>query len=151
MKNYKQGESSMFFEISVLQPFCAVNLNRDDTNSIKTIDFGGYKRQRVSSQCWKSAVRKNEYFFSDLNIDQGIRTKKIASELFRIAGIDNIDEKITKNMGEFLKVVGLDEVEVQKKAKKKSSESSTDDDISIDKLKTLFSVVKMKFKKRQKY
>ncbi|KAB8037764.1 type I-E CRISPR-associated protein Cas7/Cse4/CasC [Silvanigrella paludirubra] len=136
----------MFFEISILQPFCSVNLNRDDTNSIKTIDFGGYKRQRVSSQCWKNAVRKNEYFFTEINKDQGIRTKKIASEIFQQAGIQNIDEKISKNMGEFLKSIGMGELEAQKKSKKKGNDLSSDEEMSVEKLKTLFFTSKNEIK-----
>ncbi|MFN0095620.1 MAG: type I-E CRISPR-associated protein Cas7/Cse4/CasC, partial [Dehalococcoidia bacterium] len=33
------------------------NLNRDDTGSPKSADFGGYRRARISSQCLKRAIR----------------------------------------------------------------------------------------------
>ncbi len=50
----------MIIELHVLQNFAPSNLNRDDTNSPKECEFGGYRRARVSSQCIKRAIR--EYF-----------------------------------------------------------------------------------------
>jgi CRISPR system Cascade subunit CasC len=48
----------MFVELHILQNFAPCNLNRDDTGSPKDCQFGGYRRARVSSQCWKRAIRK---------------------------------------------------------------------------------------------
>ncbi len=45
-------------ELHILQSFPVVCLNRDDLNSPKTAIFGGTQRARVSSQSWKSAIRK---------------------------------------------------------------------------------------------
>jgi CRISPR system Cascade subunit CasC len=47
-------------EIHTLQNFAPSNLNRDDTGAPKDAFFGGTRRARVSSQCFKRAVR--EYF-----------------------------------------------------------------------------------------
>jgi CRISPR system Cascade subunit CasC len=44
-------------EIHALQNFAPSCLNRDDVNSPKDCDFGGYRRARVSSQCQKRAGR----------------------------------------------------------------------------------------------
>ncbi len=126
----------MFFEISVIQQFSGVNLNRDDTNSIKTLDFGGYKRQRVSSQCWKNAIRCNDHFVKILNKDYGIRTKKYASEIFKLVGDDFKSEKNQKQLGEFFKHIGLGEFEVQRK--KKSDSIVGEDKFTYEKLKTMF-------------
>jgi len=46
-------------ELHILQSFPVSCLNRDDLNSPKTAIFGGVQRARVSSQCWKRAVREN--------------------------------------------------------------------------------------------
>lgn len=46
-----------FLEMHVLQAIPFANLNRDDTNAIKTVKWGGTERTRVSSQCWKRAMR----------------------------------------------------------------------------------------------
>lgn len=50
----------MFVELHMLQNFAPSCLNRDDTNSPKDCEFGGYRRARISSQCIKRA--KREYF-----------------------------------------------------------------------------------------
>ncbi len=52
----------MFLEIHVIQNFAPSNLNRDDTGSPKECVFGGYRRARISSQCFKRAIRD---YFSD--------------------------------------------------------------------------------------
>ena len=46
-------------ELHILQSFPVSCLNRDDLNSPKTAIFGGVQRARVSSQCWKRAVRES--------------------------------------------------------------------------------------------
>ena len=72
----------MFIEIHTIQNFAPSNLNRDDTGSPKDCEFGGHRRARVSSQCWKRAVR--EYFSQqDLvpEAQQAVRTKKLAGRL----------------------------------------------------------------------
>ena len=47
----------MKLDLHVIQSFGPNCLNRDDTNTPKDCEFGGYKRSRVSSQCIKRAVR----------------------------------------------------------------------------------------------
>ena len=46
-----------FIDIHVLQSVPFANLNRDDANAIKTVQYGNALRTRVSSQCWKRATR----------------------------------------------------------------------------------------------
>ena len=50
----------LFVDIHVIQTFPPSNMNRDDTGSPKTAQYGGVLRARVSSQAWKKAMR--EYF-----------------------------------------------------------------------------------------
>ncbi|MDO5566400.1 MAG: type I-E CRISPR-associated protein Cas7/Cse4/CasC [Planctomycetia bacterium] len=45
-------------ELHLLQSFSATCLNRDDVGAPKSIFFGGVNRARVSSQCWKRAIRE---------------------------------------------------------------------------------------------
>lgn len=45
-------------ELHLLQSFPVTCLNRDDVGSPKSAYFGGTQRARVSSQCWKRAIRK---------------------------------------------------------------------------------------------
>jgi CRISPR system Cascade subunit CasC len=75
----------MFIEIHAIQNFAPSNLNRDDTGSPKDCEFGGHRRARVSSQCWKRAVRE---YFQDQDLipeaQRGVRTKKLVGELARM-------------------------------------------------------------------
>ena len=45
-------------ELHILQSFPVTCLNRDDLGAPKSARFGGAERARVSSQCWKRAVRE---------------------------------------------------------------------------------------------
>jgi CRISPR system Cascade subunit CasC len=81
----------MFVEIHVIQNFPAANLNRDDTGAPKDCEFGGHRRARVSSQCWKRSVR--EYFSQEALVPEShlaVRTKRLAATLAeRLAGLDS--------------------------------------------------------------
>lgn len=48
---------SLFAEFHLIQNFAPSNLNRDDNGAPKEAMFGGYRRARVSSQCFKRAIR----------------------------------------------------------------------------------------------
>lgn len=48
----------MKLEIHILQNFAPSNLNRDDTGSPKDCELGGVRRARISSQCFKRAIRQ---------------------------------------------------------------------------------------------
>jgi CRISPR system Cascade subunit CasC len=47
----------MKIEIHILQNFAPSNLNRDDTGTPKDCELGGVRRARISSQCFKRAMR----------------------------------------------------------------------------------------------
>lgn len=66
----------LFVDVHVLQNLPPSNINRDDTGSPKTAQYGGVSRARVSSQSWKRAMR--EYFkaFGGLR-NVGTRTLEI--------------------------------------------------------------------------
>lgn len=65
-------------EFHILQSFPVSCLNRDDVGSPKQAVVGGVTRARVSSQCWKRAVRLQ---LRDLGVRLGLRTKKVAETL----------------------------------------------------------------------
>lgn len=69
---------SIFLEYHVIQNFVPSNLNRDDTGAPKDAIFGGQRRARVSSQCFKRAIRlaasEHELIPAE---NRGIRTKKL--------------------------------------------------------------------------
>jgi CRISPR system Cascade subunit CasC len=69
----------MKIEIHLLQNFAPSCLNRDDTNTPKECDFGGVRRARISSQCFKRAIR--QHFEKNGSVTVGTRTKLIASKI----------------------------------------------------------------------
>ncbi|MFT8703792.1 type I-E CRISPR-associated protein Cas7/Cse4/CasC [Bifidobacterium aquikefiricola] len=53
-------DQRLFIDIHAIQSVPPSNINRDDTGSPKTAQYGGVVRARVSSQAWKKAMR--DYF-----------------------------------------------------------------------------------------
>ncbi len=49
--------AARYIDIHLLHTLPYANINRDDLGSPKSVQFGGAERTRVSSQCWKRAVR----------------------------------------------------------------------------------------------
>ncbi|MEE4543605.1 type I-E CRISPR-associated protein Cas7/Cse4/CasC [Streptomyces sp. V4-01] len=67
-----------FIDIHVLQSVPFANLNRDDTNSVKTVQYGNTLRTRVSSQSWKRAVRD---VFQERIGHAALRTRRIGERV----------------------------------------------------------------------
>ena len=78
----------MIVELHILQNFAPSCLNRDDTNSPKECQFGGYRRARISSQCIKRTVR--EEFRHNLDLPAGSLATR--SKLF----VDRLADKLTQ-------------------------------------------------------
>lgn len=66
----------MNIELHIVQNFAPSCLNRDDTNSPKTCTFGGTLRARISSQCFKRAIRL--HMKEALGVPTGVRTRCLA-------------------------------------------------------------------------
>ncbi|MEU7890631.1 type I-E CRISPR-associated protein Cas7/Cse4/CasC [Microbispora bryophytorum] len=67
-----------YLDVHVLQTVPFANLNRDDLGSPKSLVYGGVMRTRVSSQCWKRAVRLEvERAISD----PAVRTRRVPAEV----------------------------------------------------------------------
>jgi len=81
----------MFVEIHLLQNFAPSNLNRDDTNSPKDCTFGGARRARISSQCFKRAIRQDAGFIDGVKGRVAQRTKLVHQPL--------IEALVTKGRG----------------------------------------------------
>ncbi len=63
----------LFLDVHVIQTLPPANINRDDTGSPKTAQYGGVRRARVSSQAWKKAMRDYFYAHSEQS-NVGVRT-----------------------------------------------------------------------------
>ncbi|MAE23102.1 MAG: type I-E CRISPR-associated protein Cas7/Cse4/CasC [Pseudomonas sp.] len=84
---------SLFVEFHPIQNFAPSNLNRDDTGAPKDALFGGHRRARVSSQCFKRAIRlaaqEHELVAPEY---RGVRTKKLKALLLeRLVGRDPLE------------------------------------------------------------
>ena len=70
-----------FIEAHIIQAIPFAVLNRDDTNAVKTVKWGEKERTRVSSQCWKRAMRL--YLQTSLGHEATLRTRRLAEYLAR--------------------------------------------------------------------
>ncbi|AYD89829.1 type I-E CRISPR-associated protein Cas7/Cse4/CasC [Actinomyces lilanjuaniae] len=110
---------ALTIDIHALQSLPPSNINRDDTGAPKSAVFGGAVRQRVSSQAWKRAIRKD--FDSYLSkADLGTRSKRVvdlvakrvclldesysretalkaAEAVFKAAGIKTVEPKVRED------------------------------------------------------
>jgi len=77
-----RNEERLFVDVHAIQTLPPSNINRDDTGSPKTAQYGGVKRARVSSQSWKRAIR--EYFYNNSEqANVGVRTLSIVDYVAR--------------------------------------------------------------------
>lgn len=92
------SNNRLFLDVHAIQTLPPSNINRDDTGSPKTCQYGGVKRARVSSQSWKRAMR---IYFID-NVDRsyyGLRTNKsIKSIAEKLVGLDTSLEENAENI-----------------------------------------------------
>lgn len=112
----------LFLDIHAIQTVPPSNINRDDTGSPKTAQYGGVRRARVSSQSWKSAMRK--YFKSKLQENTGYRTLRIV-------------EAIANNICKIDQTIDLEEAKVLsnsllKRLTKKKNSGKTEAVFAID-------------------
>jgi CRISPR system Cascade subunit CasC len=86
----------MFVELHFIQHFAPANLNRDDANLPKDCDFGGVRRARISSQCFKRAIRTDPIFSATTEVANGTRTRYIVRALRqRLTDADKAKEDAT--------------------------------------------------------
>lgn len=77
----------MIVELHIIQNFAPSNLNRDDSNTPKDCEFGGYRRARISSQCIKRSVRRHPAFADAVKAaggEVGIRTIRLKARLIEL-------------------------------------------------------------------
>ncbi len=99
----------MFVELHIIQNFGPSCLNRDDTNTPKDCQFGGFRRARISSQCLKRATR--EYFNTQINEFKGtlgVRTRMLPKKVTDIlVGKGKDEESVIKVVKTVLDQLGL--------------------------------------------
>lgn len=109
----------MYISMHALQSIPPSCLNRDDTDRPKTCVYGQVERMRISSQCFKAAMRK---YFSE-HMDEGyigIRTKylpqQIADEILN-QHPEMVPEEATELALFCIKKLGLKTKEVEEEGK----------------------------------
>lgn len=71
-------DNRLYLDVHIIQTLPPSNINRDDTGSPKTAQYGGVRRARVSSQSWKKAMR--DYFRKDRQGKNfGVRTLDVVT------------------------------------------------------------------------
>ncbi len=84
----------MILELHLIQNFAPSNLNRSDTGSPKDCIFGGFRRARISSQCFKRAMRWESNFKQVLEGNGGsVRTRRLIVEIAKQIVTDEKDLK----------------------------------------------------------
>lgn len=100
---------NVYLDIHAIQTVPPSNINRDDTGSPKTAQYGGVTRARVSSQSWKRAMRS--YFLEHGDVENvGIRSLEIPRYVAdKILAIDNTidDEEALEMAQKVLKKAGI--------------------------------------------
>ncbi len=108
----------LYMDIHAIQVLPPSNINRDDTGSPKTAQYGGVRRARVSSQAWKKAMR--DYFRENSQeFGIGVRTKNV---------VRYVADKVTRLNPEIKDEEAIKKVEEALKTATKNKKS-----ISIDK------------------
>lgn len=96
-----KSKERLFLDVHAVQTVPPSNINRDDTGSPKTAQYGGVTRARVSSQSWKKAIRRYFLEYGGLN-NVGVRSleivRYIAEKIVRID--DSIDHEKAMEMAE---------------------------------------------------
>jgi len=82
-------------ELHILQSFPVSCLNRDDVGAPKTAHFGGCQRARVSSQCWKRAIR-TEAAQQESELFGGQRTRYVVRALETLYGTKGLEPATAK-------------------------------------------------------
>lgn len=103
------NKKRIFVDVNAIQTLPPSNINRDDTGSPKTAQYGGVIRARVSSQSWKKAIR--DYFYNNSEFENiGVRTleivKYLAEEIKRL-NPSLTDEDALKLANETFKSAGI--------------------------------------------
>lgn len=103
------NNNRLFLDIHAIQSVPPSNINRDDTGSPKTAQYGGVTRSRVSSQSWKRAIR--EYFYENSEQSNvGTRTLEIVKYVAnKIQAIDSIidEEEALDKADEVINKAGI--------------------------------------------
>lgn len=110
-------------EFHILQSFPVTCLNRDDVGAPKTAIVGGVTRARVSSQCWKRAIRMAMHEISGVNL--GCRTKALADVISAECKKLGATEEQARNCGDKIESIFIKSKSEKKKADEDDGDSNS--------------------------
>ena len=109
----------LFLDVHAIQTLPPSNVNRDDTGSPKTGQYGGVTRARVSSQAWKKAVRD---YFKDFGTEEiGTRTLRVPKYISE--KIKELDPSKTDDEAMELAIAIVEKMELKTEPRSKSDKS----------------------------
>lgn len=120
MRTNSNSYTNRRIEFHILQAFPVTCLNRDDVGAPKTAVVGGVTRARVSSQCWKRAVRLAMHEIS--GVELGCRTKRIEQLVSDACRKLGADEEKAAACGK-----KVEDIFIKKSGKKKDEEDTKSD------------------------
>jgi len=125
-------------EFHILQSFPVSCLNRDEVGAPKTAMIGGTTRARVSSQCWKRAIRLHLQG-PEMGLPHGTRTKLIAPLIEKECLIQGATQVEAEQCGQKIERIFIkDSTEkTSKKRTKDSTDEEFEDEIEEEKSDTL--------------
>ncbi|MEU6284806.1 type I-E CRISPR-associated protein Cas7/Cse4/CasC [Streptomyces sp. NPDC047028] len=107
-----------FLDIHIIQSVPFANLNRDDTNSVKTVLYGAKLRTRVSSQSWKRAARVE---FEKITGNSTLRTRRIGEAVTRELAGRGWPQELAERAGAHIAAsIGKFEVEEEGEGKQRA-------------------------------
>lgn len=71
----------MLLQAHMLKSYAVTSLNRDRDGEAKWVDFGGYRRARISSQCIKRTIRMSPQFRQYVDDAVSMRTRLLPAEV----------------------------------------------------------------------
>lgn len=91
----RNNNERLFLDVHVIQTIPPSNINRDDTGSPKTAQFGGVRRARVSSQSWKRAMR---LYFNEHGMEGNVGVRTLEIVRYVASKITEIDSSISEEI-----------------------------------------------------
>ncbi len=118
--------TNMRVEFHILQSFPVTCLNRDDVGAPKTAIVGGVTRARVSSQCWKRAIRLALHEIS--GVELGVRTKALSLLVANACKEEGASEEQAKTCGDKIERIFIKESnkKTEDNSQEESEETKTD-------------------------
>src|SRR5574344_2020612 len=111
-------------EFHILQSFPVTCLNRDDVGAPKTAVVGGVTRARVSSQCWKRAVRLAMHDIS--GVELGVRTKLLSDLIAKECASIGATDVQAKSCGDKIEKIFIKDSDSKKTESDEAQDTKSD-------------------------